>query len=174
MRALIAHGVYSWVPALARTQLLAAMARHLAPDGLAFISYATYPGAHLREIAREMTQYHGRAEGEPMLRVARAVEFVRFVRGTQEAGSAQRPGLCHGNSARSLAERGFSRRDPQDDRRLCRELLAGRLGAVAGMLLNVAARRLVTFLASPAQFATMASERPCASSLVRKPVAARS
>jgi hypothetical protein len=73
----IAHGVYSWVPPLARTQLLAAMARHLAPDGLAFVSYATYPGAHLREIAREMLQYHGRGGGEPMLRVARALEFVR-------------------------------------------------------------------------------------------------
>ncbi|MEO8180371.1 MAG: class I SAM-dependent methyltransferase [Deltaproteobacteria bacterium] len=83
----IAHGVYSWVPPLARTQLLAAMARHLAPDGLAFISYATYPGAHLREIAREMMQFHGRGGGEPMLRVARAVEFVRFVRGTQGAST---------------------------------------------------------------------------------------
>jgi SAM-dependent methyltransferase len=81
----IAHGVYSWVPEPARAELLSAMARHLAPEGLALVSYATYPGAHLREVAREMMQYHGRAGGEPMLRVARSVEFVRFVRGTQGA-----------------------------------------------------------------------------------------
>jgi SAM-dependent methyltransferase len=79
----IAHGVYSWVPEQARAQLLAAIARHLAPDGLAFVSYATYPVAHLRETVLEIMQYHTRSGGEPMLRVARAVEFVRFVRAAQ-------------------------------------------------------------------------------------------
>lgn len=94
----IAHGVYSWVPERARAELLAAISRHLAPGGLALVSYATYPGAHLREIAREMMQYHGRAGGEPMLRVARSLEFVRFVRGTQ--GSSVYGGILEQELAR--------------------------------------------------------------------------
>lgn len=40
----IAHGVYSWVPQRVRRALLAAMARHLAPDGVAYVSYNALPG----------------------------------------------------------------------------------------------------------------------------------
>ena len=46
----IAHGVYSWVPAPVRDALLALIGRSLAPGGLAFVSYNTYPGGYVRRV----------------------------------------------------------------------------------------------------------------------------
>src|SRR5215218_6536208 len=39
----IAHGLYSWIPAAVADALLEACGRHLAPGGVAYISYNTYP-----------------------------------------------------------------------------------------------------------------------------------
>lgn len=41
---IIAHGVYSWVPADVRDRLLALCAESLSPHGVAYISYNTLPG----------------------------------------------------------------------------------------------------------------------------------
>src|SRR6185312_2386947 len=40
----IANGLYAWVPEAARDRLLAICREHLAPNGLAFVSYNTLPG----------------------------------------------------------------------------------------------------------------------------------
>lgn len=50
---IIAHGVYSWVPAPVRDGLLALCRRLLAPHGLAYISYNTYPGWQPLQALRE-------------------------------------------------------------------------------------------------------------------------
>ena len=50
----IAHGLYSWVPAEIRDALLAGIRSVLSPHGIAFVSYNTYPGAYLRQMVREM------------------------------------------------------------------------------------------------------------------------
>jgi SAM-dependent methyltransferase len=57
---IIAHGLYSWIPTDVRAHLLPLVARHLAPDGVAFVSYNTYPGCHIRQAAWEMLKYHAR------------------------------------------------------------------------------------------------------------------
>lgn len=44
----IAHGVYSWLPEPA--DLLACIDRHLAPDGVAFVSYNVLPGSRVRQM----------------------------------------------------------------------------------------------------------------------------
>lgn len=62
---LIAHGVYSWVPPEVQEGLLAACRRHLSPGGVAFVSYNTYPGNHLRQMVREMMLFHVRGVDEP-------------------------------------------------------------------------------------------------------------
>lgn len=59
---IIAHGVYSWVPEDVRNALLAAVGRHLSPQGVAFISYVALPGGYLREMVRTMVRFHTRAE----------------------------------------------------------------------------------------------------------------
>src|SRR5216684_3648438 len=41
---IIAHGVYSWVPADARESVLAICARQLGSNGIAYVSYNTLPG----------------------------------------------------------------------------------------------------------------------------------
>src|SRR5262245_50277283 len=40
----VAHGLYSWVPALARDALLGLVARCLPPSGVGYVSYNAYPG----------------------------------------------------------------------------------------------------------------------------------
>lgn len=73
---ILAHGVYSWVPAEVRDALLAVCRRCLTPQGIAFVSYNTYPGRHLRQMLREMMLYHtaGRVAPED------AREFLAFLR----------------------------------------------------------------------------------------------
>jgi SAM-dependent methyltransferase len=56
----IAHGMYSWIPVDVRDRLLPLIARHLAPNGVAFVSYNTFPGCHIRRAAWEMLHYHAR------------------------------------------------------------------------------------------------------------------
>jgi SAM-dependent methyltransferase len=85
---IIAHGVYSWVPPEAQDALLAACRRYLAPKGVAYVSYATYPGAHTRELVREMMLFHAGQVVDPREKVKRGVEFVRFVREAQTEASS--------------------------------------------------------------------------------------
>jgi SAM-dependent methyltransferase len=76
---IIAHGFYSWVPAPVRERLLRLCREYLAPNGLVYISYNTYPGWRLTEIARDMMMYHARNATNPPERVARGREIVKLV-----------------------------------------------------------------------------------------------
>jgi methyltransferase-like protein len=55
---IIAHGLYSWIPAEVRDKLLSVCGTHLTENGVAFVSYNVYPGGHLRDLARGMMRYH--------------------------------------------------------------------------------------------------------------------
>lgn len=86
---IIAHGVYSWVPAPVQTALLALCRRALAPQGLAYISYATYPGCHQREMVRNLMLFHtARLSGPGAELVKEGWEFARFVAKNQTSGEA--------------------------------------------------------------------------------------
>ena len=50
----IVHGLYAWADAPVREAVLAACRSHLAPDGIAYLSYTAHPGGHLRQMLREM------------------------------------------------------------------------------------------------------------------------
>ena len=77
---IIAHGLYAWVPSPVRDQLLAICRANLAPRGIAYVSYNTYPGGHLREIVREMTLHLlGSVEG-PIQRETRARKILSNMR----------------------------------------------------------------------------------------------
>lgn len=75
----IAHGIYSWVPAHVQAALLRRFARHLAPRGVGFISHNTYPGFYFRRMAREVALAHAPLSLPPSERLARSVDFVEFV-----------------------------------------------------------------------------------------------
>jgi methyltransferase-like protein/2-polyprenyl-3-methyl-5-hydroxy-6-metoxy-1,4-benzoquinol methylase len=76
---IICHGLYSWVPPAVRDRLLALCARHLAPQGVAFISYNTYPGWHLRLMIREMMLFHANPFPDPGQRVRQARALLTFL-----------------------------------------------------------------------------------------------
>jgi len=55
---IVAHGLYSWVPGPVRDRLLALIGAHLAPHGVAFVSYNVYPGCYVRRMLWEMLKFH--------------------------------------------------------------------------------------------------------------------
>jgi SAM-dependent methyltransferase len=83
---IVAHGVYSWIQRPARDALLAACRAHLAPYGVAYVSYDVLPGGHMREITRQMLRWHLRDVDDPAERIARARALLTAV---SEAGQAQ-------------------------------------------------------------------------------------
>jgi SAM-dependent methyltransferase len=85
---IIAHGLYSWIPAAARDALLALIGRHLAPRGIAFVSYNTYPGCYLRRMAWEMLRFHVEPLEAPAERIAEAQAFARLLASGRTVGAA--------------------------------------------------------------------------------------
>jgi SAM-dependent methyltransferase len=82
----VAHGVYSWIEPHLRDALLAACRAHLAPHGVAYVSYDVFPGGHLREITRQMLRWHVRGVDDPDERIAQARALLTAV---SEAGQPQ-------------------------------------------------------------------------------------
>jgi SAM-dependent methyltransferase len=82
----VAHGVYSWIEPQLRDALLAACRSHLAPHGVAYVSYDVFPGGHMREITRQMLRWHVRDIDDPDERIAQARALLTAV---SEAGQPQ-------------------------------------------------------------------------------------
>lgn len=76
---IICHGVYSWVPDVVREQILRICARNLSPTGVAYISYNTYPGWHMRGMIRDMMYYHAQRFDSPGKKVAQARALLDFL-----------------------------------------------------------------------------------------------
>ncbi|HEX6435649.1 MAG TPA: class I SAM-dependent methyltransferase, partial [Candidatus Binatia bacterium] len=76
---IIAHGIYSWVPEAARDKLLAICKQNLADNGVAYVSYNTYPGGHMRDMAREMMRFHVSEFNDPKQRVTQARSLIKFI-----------------------------------------------------------------------------------------------
>jgi methyltransferase-like protein/SAM-dependent methyltransferase len=93
---IIAHGLYSWIAPPLQDALLAAVRTHLAPEGVAFVSFNTYPGWHTRGMVRDLMVYHIRD-------VAAPAECVRQARAILE-GLAQILGDAEGGYARLINE----------------------------------------------------------------------
>jgi 2-polyprenyl-3-methyl-5-hydroxy-6-metoxy-1,4-benzoquinol methylase/methyltransferase-like protein len=69
---IVAHGVYSWVPAPVRDALLDLAARRMTRNGVLFVSLNVYPGCHVREAAWNMLHHHVDAIADPRARLAAA------------------------------------------------------------------------------------------------------
>jgi SAM-dependent methyltransferase len=76
----IAHGLYSWVPAPVREHLLSLCSRVLAPNGLCYISYNTYPGCHVRKMVWEILKSAAAGEASPQAKVEKALAMARFLK----------------------------------------------------------------------------------------------
>ena len=110
----ICHGVYSWVPADVQTAILEVCRDHLSPNGVAFVSYNTYPGWHFRGLVRDMMCYHDNSQRSPQERVVQARALLGFL---AESVSAE-------SSAYGMMLRGeFELLSKHDDRYLFHEHL---------------------------------------------------
>lgn len=76
---IIAHGLYSWVAPELRQKLLALCGARLDPQGLAYVSFNTYPGWHLRSLIRDLFLYRVREVEDPRERVAGARAILDLV-----------------------------------------------------------------------------------------------
>ena len=73
---IIAHCIYSWVPAEVRDRLLALCAGALAPNGVAYVSYNTLPGWALPGGVRKILLQEISALTSPEAQMARAVQVL--------------------------------------------------------------------------------------------------
>jgi methyltransferase-like protein/2-polyprenyl-3-methyl-5-hydroxy-6-metoxy-1,4-benzoquinol methylase len=76
---IISHGVFSWVPEPVQDKLLQLCRQLLSPTGVAYISYNTYPGWHMRGIIRDMMLYRGTRFSDPGTKLEQAKALVKFV-----------------------------------------------------------------------------------------------
>jgi methyltransferase-like protein/SAM-dependent methyltransferase len=75
----LCHGVYSWVPTDVQDKILDVSKRNLAPNGIAYVSYNTLPGWHMRGMIRDMMRYHALRFAEPATRIAQARALLDFL-----------------------------------------------------------------------------------------------
>lgn len=76
---ILSHGVYSWVPNVVQEKMLAICAGQLSANGIAYISYNTLPGWHMRGMIRDLMRYHAMQFNDPTQRVAQARAILDFL-----------------------------------------------------------------------------------------------
>jgi methyltransferase-like protein/cyclopropane fatty-acyl-phospholipid synthase-like methyltransferase len=76
---ILCHGVYSWVPTHVQDKILEICKRNLHPNGIAYVSYNTYPGWHMRGMIRDMMRYHAKQFTEAQVRTRQARNLLDFL-----------------------------------------------------------------------------------------------
>ncbi len=76
---IITHGIYSWVPPVVQDKILEICRQNLVPNGVAYVSYNTYPGWRLLGTIRDMMLYHTRDIADPHQKVTEARALIEFL-----------------------------------------------------------------------------------------------
>ena len=76
---IICHGVYSWVPDDVQEKILSISKKNLSENGIAYVSYNTYPGWHMREMIRHMMLYHADQFNDTKERIQQARALMQFL-----------------------------------------------------------------------------------------------
>ncbi|MEP7085531.1 MAG: class I SAM-dependent methyltransferase, partial [Betaproteobacteria bacterium] len=76
---IIAHGIYSWVPAPVRAKLLAICRDRLTPNGVAYVSYNTLPGWSSRGLVRELMVEHSHGAPDAVAKVRQSRAMLDFL-----------------------------------------------------------------------------------------------
>lgn len=87
---IICHGVFSWVPASVQQAILRVCSENLSDNGIAYISYNTYPGWKTREIIRDAMLLRGAERTSPEEKLSYAVGMVDFLQQVSPEGSVMR------------------------------------------------------------------------------------
>jgi len=82
---IIAHGVYSWVPAQVRDALFALAAQRLADHGILYVSFNVLPGCRVRQAAWDVLHHHVDRIDDARTRLAAARQLARLI---ADGGSA--------------------------------------------------------------------------------------
>lgn len=82
----VCHGVYSWVPDDVQGHILRVCRELLAPQGLAYISYNTLPGWHLRGLVRDILMREAGTAGPVEARIARARDLLSLLSHQPQGG----------------------------------------------------------------------------------------
>ena len=75
----IAHGIYSWLPPQAQAALLKLCRTCLTEKGIAYVSYNTLPGWHMRKTLREFMLFHASSFGDGPPDVIQARALLDFM-----------------------------------------------------------------------------------------------
>jgi len=113
---IIVHGLFSWAADPVREKILAICAAHLAPQGVAYLSYNALPGWNMRRSLRDVMRYHTRLITEPKAKVVQARAVLKFL-----ADSVPVENNAYGILLRSELQY----LDAQEDNHLLHEYLLG-------------------------------------------------
>jgi methyltransferase-like protein/SAM-dependent methyltransferase len=83
---IICHGVYSWVPDSVQARIFAVTKRMLAKNGVAYISYNTYPGWHRRGILRDALMFHAERFGDAREKIRESRFFLELLAASTTEG----------------------------------------------------------------------------------------
>ena len=85
----ICHGVFSWVEDKLKNKILDICNTMMNQNGIAYISYNTYPGWHMRGMIRDMMRYHSGRFNTPKERAQQARALLDFLsQSVKQEGSA--------------------------------------------------------------------------------------
>lgn len=76
---IICHGVYSWVPERVQKKILQICRDYLAPNGIAYVSYNTFPGWHMRGMIRDVMRYRAQSFNDPRQKLNQARGLLTFL-----------------------------------------------------------------------------------------------
>lgn len=76
---IICHGVYSWVPEDVQTKILQICKKYLNDNGVAYVSYNTYPGWRMRESVRDMMRFHTAGLDKSQDKVTQSRALLKFL-----------------------------------------------------------------------------------------------
>ncbi|MCZ6155992.1 class I SAM-dependent methyltransferase [Campylobacter ureolyticus] len=88
---IIAHGVYSWVSDDIKDKILQIFDECLAPNGVAYLSYNTYPGWKGKEILRDIMLYRmeDKEQNNPDLKLELGFDTLAFLKNNSVPGIAK-------------------------------------------------------------------------------------
>lgn len=110
---IICHGVFSWVPPAVREAILRVCRDNLTANGIAYISYNTYPGWKASDVLRDAMQLNSFAATTPAEKLKKAREMLQLMEF----------GLAPSNPMREALRQAANKLSPHPDHYLFHEYL---------------------------------------------------
>lgn len=110
---IICHGVFSWVPPEVREAILRVCRSNLSPDGVAYVSYNTYPGWKASDIVRDamlLNTFTANSHNEKLVRAKQMLQLLEH-------------GLWEGNALKGALNQAARQVAKQNDDYLAHEYL---------------------------------------------------